>query len=191
MLGNGEQIVGQQLVVLIIVVTVAIFTGFDLYDLGVSKTVNPIVAFIVGFIVYFVVLLLIELTARILGIRKRLHDASFETMRLIWPRHPTQKVLAIVGVCLLNPFTEEMIYRGVLVHFFGKFNREYVDRGVNRTGAFDCGTYVSGTLDSTVSINLPCLCHLDPLVAVWFGRLFWFSFRRGSCAGGNVSKKHV
>ena len=118
-LGNGFQIISQQVFLLAIIILAGVLTGIDLFDLGVSKTVNPVLAFLGGFLVYCVVLALMELSAHLLGVRERLHDLSYETMRLIWPRSRNQKLLAVVAVCLINPFTEEVIYRGVLVKLFG------------------------------------------------------------------------
>jgi membrane protease YdiL (CAAX protease family) len=119
-LGSGNHIFGQQLVVLAVIMLVGYFAGIDLYDLGLSQTFHPIPAFIIGFIVYFIVLSIIEALAAGFGLRERMHDLAFETMRLLWPRDPQQKVLAFIAVVLINPFTEEVIYRGVLVHQFGE-----------------------------------------------------------------------
>jgi membrane protease YdiL (CAAX protease family) len=118
---NGYQILGQQVIVLSAIVVVGILGGFDLYEFGVSRTIRPLTAFVFGFVIYFAVLFLIEVSAYGFGLRTRLHDASFEAMRHIWPRDPQQKLLAFVAVCLINPFTEEIIFRGVLVHFFGGY----------------------------------------------------------------------
>ncbi|MDH3494517.1 MAG: CPBP family glutamic-type intramembrane protease [Acidobacteriota bacterium] len=118
-LASGSQILVQQVVVLIAIILFTVFGGFGLYDLGASRTIHPVFSFVIGFGVYFVVLGVIEAAAAGLGIRERLHQLSYDTMRMIWPRDPNQKILAFLAVCLLNPFTEEVIYRGVLVHHLG------------------------------------------------------------------------
>ena len=116
---TGRQIFLQQLILLAVAVLFGVLGGFSLYDLGASERFHPVTAFGIGFAAYFVVLVIIEAAAAVFGVRERLHDLSFETMRLLWPRDPQQKILAVAGVCLINPFTEELIYRGVLVDHFG------------------------------------------------------------------------
>lgn len=118
--GRGFQIFYQQVIFAALIVTVWIALDLDPFDFGVSQTVGPLVAFGMGFAIYFLILALVELSARLAGVRNKLHDLSFETMRFIWPREGIQKPLAVIAVCLLNPFTEEVIYRGVLIYYLGE-----------------------------------------------------------------------
>jgi len=100
---------------------VSLITGGEPAIFGFSTSVNPFLAFLCGFGIYFVVLGLIEVGAHFSGVKEELHDQSYETMRRLWPRQIGEKIKAVIAVCLLNPFTEELIYRGVLVYFLGVF----------------------------------------------------------------------
>ena len=106
------------------------FGGIGFSDFGASASIHPVYAFIAGVAVYFVILGVIELSAKALGLRERLHDLSFETMRMIWPRNRLQKTVAFVGVCFLNPFTEEIVYSGILVHHFGEYIGDFATAAV-------------------------------------------------------------
>lgn len=117
--GRGLQIFYQQVIFACLIIVVWIAGGFAPSDFGVSDAIPTILAFGIGYLVYFAVLLLLESFAWAAGIRDKLHDLSFETMRFIWPRERSHKPLAVFAVCVLNPFTEEIIYRGVLVYYLG------------------------------------------------------------------------
>ncbi|MEH2005415.1 CPBP family intramembrane glutamic endopeptidase [Nostoc sp.] len=41
------------------------------------------------------------------------------------PRQKLQKILFMIAVCILNPITEELIFRGVLVHQLGIYINNY------------------------------------------------------------------
>ncbi len=118
---TGYQIFFQQVALLAAILLFGWIGGFTLSDIGASASVHPLPAFALGVLVYFAILGVIEFSAYLLGIRERLHDLSFETMRAIWPRERNEKFVALIAVCLLNPFTEEVVYRGVLVYYFGSF----------------------------------------------------------------------
>lgn len=122
---SGYHILGQQLVTVAVIFAFVWLGGIELADLGASESIHPAYAFIAGVAVYLVILGTIELSAKALGIRERLHDLSFETMRMIWPRNRLQKAAAFAGVCFLNPFSEEVVYRGVLVHHIGEYTGEF------------------------------------------------------------------
>ena len=127
---TGYQIFTQQIVVLAAIAGFAYFGGFNLEDIGASTTIHPVLAFVAGLAVYAAILASIELSAQWLGLRDRLHDLSFETMRMIWPRNRVQKVFAFVGVCFLNPVTEEVVYRGALVYHFGEYTNSFLIAGL-------------------------------------------------------------
>ncbi len=116
---RGLEIFYQQVVFAALIVLIWTLGDFEPSDFGVSSYVSPIFAFLIGFVAYFLVLGVLESAARLFGVRDKLHDLSFEAMRFVWPRERMQKPLAVVAVCVLNPFTEEVIYRGVLVYYLG------------------------------------------------------------------------
>lgn len=117
---SAGSILRHQVILLTLIISLGYLFGITPEDIGVSQTFGFVPAFILGFGVYLVLLGMVEATAYVLGIRDRLHDLSFETMRMIWPRRRKHKYIAIVAVCLLNPFTEEVLFRGVLVHMLGE-----------------------------------------------------------------------
>ena len=119
-IATGYQIFQQQFIFAVFIALGFILGAFDLSALGASETVHPIVAMLIGFVIYFPVLGLIELSAHISGLREKYHDLSFLTMRSLWPRNQEEKIIALIAVCLMNPFTEEIVYRGILVHMFGE-----------------------------------------------------------------------
>ncbi|NNE68037.1 MAG: CPBP family intramembrane metalloprotease [Pyrinomonadaceae bacterium] len=125
-LSSGYQILAQQAVVLAVILAFGYFSDLNLNSLGYSSTVGPLLAFVLGLAIYGVVLVFVEVASHFLGIRERLHDLSYETMRLIWPRNPEQKLAAFAGVCIMNPFTEEVLFRGVLVFLLGEYTGNFI-----------------------------------------------------------------
>lgn len=47
-------------------------------------------------------------------------DNSMATMAYLWPRARRQKIAMVIAVCFFNPITEEIVYRGILVHQLGR-----------------------------------------------------------------------
>jgi membrane protease YdiL (CAAX protease family) len=76
----------------------------------------PIADFFVGVFAYGVLILLLHLIFRMGGVHDSQADNSMINMAAIWPREPRQKVAMWIGVCLLNPVTEELMFRGILVY---------------------------------------------------------------------------
>ncbi|MGF1938877.1 MAG: CPBP family intramembrane glutamic endopeptidase [Nostoc sp. ChiQUE02] len=52
------------------------------------------------------------------------NDAYLVSVRLI-PRQKLQRILFLIAVCILNPITEELIFRGVIVHQLGIYINNY------------------------------------------------------------------
>lgn len=76
----------------------------------------PIADFFVGVFAYGVLILLLHLFFRMGGLHDSQADNSMINMAAIWPREPRQKVAMWIGVCLLNPITEELLFRGILIY---------------------------------------------------------------------------
>jgi membrane protease YdiL (CAAX protease family) len=109
-------------VLLSVVLAWLIFQGeWTARELGIRDGTSPALAVITGLLVYFLLGGLLVLIARSIGMMDHMEDATFEVMRSIWPREPKQKQMAFVAVCVLNPVTEELLYRGVLVFALGQY----------------------------------------------------------------------
>jgi membrane protease YdiL (CAAX protease family) len=73
-------------------------------------------SFGVGVVAYAAFALLLTCLVKATGRLAAVEDNNVRVMAWLWPRSRPQKASALVGVCLLNPFIEEFMYRGVLVH---------------------------------------------------------------------------
>lgn len=93
---------------------------WDAPSIGVSNTVPGAISMVGGFTLYVVAIQIYTMLLRAAGRMSTLEDASFGALRLTWPRARSEKYLAFVGACLLNPITEELICRGVLVYMLGE-----------------------------------------------------------------------
>jgi membrane protease YdiL (CAAX protease family) len=81
------------------------------------KTETPIVASAgAGVVVYGLLIAILTATVRLSGTEGKFLDNSMRTMAAICPRGAGQKVMAWIAFCLLNPVTEEVLFRGVLVY---------------------------------------------------------------------------
>jgi membrane protease YdiL (CAAX protease family) len=79
----------------------------------------PIADFLCGVIAYGVLILILTLLFRTTGIYDSQADNTMINMAALWPREPRQKLAMWIGVCLLNPITEELLFRGILVYQLG------------------------------------------------------------------------
>lgn len=109
-----------QLMLLLILFEFGFRDGWSLADLGVATDVSPATSFAVGVVCYAAFILAFHRILVILGVEDRFSDASFEPFRIWWPRDRKQKVLLGLSACLLNPITEEVAFRGVLIHALGE-----------------------------------------------------------------------
>ena len=87
---------------------------------GGSSWLLPI-AVSLGFCLYVAGLWIEHVIYTRLNISETISDAAFAAMRNLWPRHRREKYLAVLSVCVLNPATEELVYRGVLVYSLATF----------------------------------------------------------------------
>ena len=82
-------------------------------DVGVSPEGNPALGFCIGLFLYAPFLLVARLAWAVLRIGLS-PDANFQVMRMHWPRDPFEKRLVVLSA-FVNPFTEEVIFRGFFV----------------------------------------------------------------------------
>lgn len=80
----------------------------------------PIADFFFGVFAYGVLLLLLHLIFRMGGVHDSQADNTMINMAALWPREPRQKLAMWIGVCILNPITEELLFRGILVYQLGE-----------------------------------------------------------------------
>lgn len=134
-MSRPKQGAGERLLVSDLLALLALFVFFDLgrwhvADLGISTTVPYTLSFAAGFVAYalyvglwwllFYMLSWLRFDARkIFGVDDVPKQATLAGLRVMWPRHRREKPLACVDLCVLNPVTEELIYRGVLVYGLG------------------------------------------------------------------------
>lgn len=75
-------------------------------------------SFVLGAICYLVFIGAFTLVVKILGNRDDQLVAAYLAHRSIWPR-TAQKRRKLVAALTLNPFTEELLYRGFLIYYLG------------------------------------------------------------------------
>nr|WP_243458484.1 CPBP family intramembrane glutamic endopeptidase [Nostoc sp. UIC 10630] len=99
--------------------------GWDAPSVGLKFEILPVFSLIIGLIGYCIFVLILNTVLNILRISQIVqNDAYLVSVRLI-PRQKLQKTLFWVAVCILNPITEELIFRGVLVHQLGIYTNNY------------------------------------------------------------------
>lgn len=115
----GRQHFVSQLALFLMIIGLLIYGSPDPEILGIVPATSPVVAFAAGSAAYIALLVTLEVVSALFGVRERLHDVAFEALRFVWPRERAGKPLAVVAVCVLNPVTEEVIYRGVMIGMLG------------------------------------------------------------------------
>jgi membrane protease YdiL (CAAX protease family) len=87
-------------------------------DFGYKMEWNSAFSFCIGILVYAVFVSVYGLISKIAGTIERESVAAYLTHRIIWPR--TKLAQKKLGMALfVNPFTEELFYRGFLVFYLG------------------------------------------------------------------------
>jgi membrane protease YdiL (CAAX protease family) len=85
-------------------------------SVGFKQEMPWMVAFAMGVTAYVALISLLTVLVRLQGTFEEQADHTLVNMAHIWPRQPAQKMAMILAACLINPVTEELIYRGILVH---------------------------------------------------------------------------
>lgn len=95
--------------------------GWNFASVGLKFEIFPLASLIVGIICYALFVFRLNRTLKALKVIEAVEDESYRVMARLTPRQKLPKILFLIGVCLLNPITEELMFRGILVHQLGIF----------------------------------------------------------------------
>ncbi|MEH2078042.1 MAG: CPBP family intramembrane glutamic endopeptidase [Nostoc sp.] len=122
--GFGFYILWNQ-ISLISFFSVTYIIGWDAPSVGLKLEISPLFSLIIGLGCYCIFVLFLSKILNLLRVSQIVeNDAYLVTVRLM-PRQKLQKTLFIIAVCILNPITEELIFRGVLVHQLSLYTNNY------------------------------------------------------------------
>jgi membrane protease YdiL (CAAX protease family) len=85
-------------------------------SLGFKPGASLPAAFAVGVAAYALFVIALTAAIRASGAYDVVCDGNFRAMASIMPRSRRQQVTTILALCVFNPVTEELLYRGILVH---------------------------------------------------------------------------
>lgn len=99
--------------------------GWDAPSVSLKFDILPVFSLIIGLVCYCIFVLIVNKILNILRVSQIVeNDAYLVSVRLI-PRQKLQRILFLIAVCILNPITEELIFRGVIVHQLGIYINNY------------------------------------------------------------------
>lgn len=113
--------------ILIVQITLIIFfsisynAGWNFTSVGLKIEIAPIISLIVGNICYILFLFALTKILSILKFLEATEDDTYQVMVRLIPRQKLPKILFLISVCIFNPITEELMFRGILVHQLGLF----------------------------------------------------------------------
>ena len=88
---------------------------------GVSRSMNPALAFLIGVFLYPIVCILWIPVGWLSRNPIWWHHGTYLSLRSEWPRDIREKRLIVFATAFLNPVTEELVTRGILVFMFSEF----------------------------------------------------------------------
>lgn len=104
---------------LVVVFALFFLTGrWTLASVGLAKEVEPPLAFLIGAIAYCGIVLVYTALVSAAGMTARQARSALRVNASLWPRTPGARVVAGLAIIGLNPVTEELLMRGILVHQF-------------------------------------------------------------------------
>lgn len=108
-----------KLILAIAIIAYFLFTDADPSDFGFANLglLWPL-AFLAGVAAYFVFIYAYTAVTQLSGIHDTLVAEAYAGARSLWPRS-ARKQNMLRAVLTINPFTEELVYRGVLVYYAG------------------------------------------------------------------------
>jgi hypothetical protein len=87
-------------------------------DFGYKAALPPVFSFGIGLLSYAAFVSVYGLVSRLVGFEKNAMVAAYLSHRIIWPRTKLARK-KLFAALLVNPFTEELFYRGFLVFYLG------------------------------------------------------------------------
>lgn len=123
---DAAMLLGGQLILVAVLAFTHAEGGWSGSTVGVSTHPPHWMAFLAGIVVYPCFLLAAYLAARILGHAGHFDHIAFLAMRQTWPRSRLAKTVTLIASCVLNPVTEEILYRGILIALFGLLLGSYL-----------------------------------------------------------------
>jgi membrane protease YdiL (CAAX protease family) len=87
-------------------------------SVGFDDEWSVLVSLMAGLIAYLVFIAVNTVVLRLLGRQELLRDYYLHVHAGLWPRQRSQKAVALIAICVLNPLLEELAFRGVLVYQF-------------------------------------------------------------------------
>jgi membrane protease YdiL (CAAX protease family) len=100
-------------------------TDVDFSDIGIKYNYSFLSSFLIGILIYFIFIAILKLTIRLPKFNSIKNTNNYLVFRQILPRNKSAKLYFIISVCILNPFIEEIIYRGILVYYIGNYFNIY------------------------------------------------------------------
>lgn len=89
-------------------------------SVGLAKAVEPFLAFLIGAIAYCAIVLVYTALVSAAGMTARQARSALRVNASLWPRTPGARLVAGLAIIGLNPVTEELLMRGILVHQFSR-----------------------------------------------------------------------
>lgn len=99
--------------------------GWNAPSVGLKFEILPVASLIIGLICYCIFVLIVNKILNLLRVRQIVEDDAYLVSVRLIPRQKLQRILFLIAVCILNPITEELIFRGVLVHQLGIYINNY------------------------------------------------------------------
>lgn len=94
--------------------------GWSAESVGLASALPLPLALLIGVILYGGLALLYDASTKRLDSRADIMQAAFRANASLWPRQRNAKVWAGIAIMVLNPVTEEVLMRGILVHQLGQ-----------------------------------------------------------------------
>lgn len=99
--------------------------GWDAPSVGLKFEIFPVFSLIIGLGFYCIFVLVLNKILTLLRVSQIVADDAYLVSVRLMPRQKLQKILFMIAVCILNPITEELIFRGVLVHQLSLYTNNY------------------------------------------------------------------
>ncbi|WP_392482728.1 CPBP family intramembrane glutamic endopeptidase [Nostoc sp. C110] len=122
--GFGFYILWNQ-ISLISFFSVTYIIGWDAPSVGLKFEIFPVISLTIGLISYFIFVLVLSKLLKLLRVSQIVENDAYLVAVRLMPRQKVQKILFMIAVCILNPITEELIFRGVLVHQLSLYTNNY------------------------------------------------------------------